>query len=853
MGMSDLRDQLQATLGDAYRIERELPGGGMSRVFLAEEARFGRHVVVKLLPPDLAGGVSTERFRREIELLGKMYHPRIVPILAMGEQGNFLYYTMPFVAGESLRDRLDREKQLPVEDAVRIAREIAEALGHAHRLGIIHRDVKPGNVLLAGESAVVTDFGIARAVERSAQGLSVTSSGFTLGTPTYMSPEQASGHHDLDARSDLYALGCVLYEMLAGEPPFTGANPQAVIARHMSDTPRSIRLVRREVPEQVERVVMRLLAKNPADRYPTAERVAEVLGHPDRISVLTRRFIPDTPRRAARAGIIGAGLVIAGAAALLSWTRARDGRAGALGALGAAQMGRGAPESDAADPTHLAVLYFDAPAGDTRLAAIAGGITRDLIYSLSHVPGLTLTSSRGVLGLRALGGTDAAHDAARVDSVLRALRVGTVVDGGIEPVGDSLRVEVHVADARTMVEKDVSRVTIPRAHLLTLRDTVVRLVAQRLRRTLGDEVQLRAWRAETRSDSAWRLRQEAEQLLEDERLMPQAAESRAPALALLARSDSLLTRASALDPAWAEPVVARGTLALEAAERRKGDAGAMRAATDRARALASSVLARRPADARAQELMGLAWYNVALRVGAFSTLSAWDSAVAHLRAAVASDPSLASAWNSLSLALQTRGDHAGAVEALQRAINADAYLRSDARTTTRMVFTLLFAGQADSARATCARARPRFAPTAPIAGCDLAILGWTGHGTRDVAEARDALRRVENDGAWPMVGGISPEGRFYLAAVLARSGGAAAESARVMARATRALLVQAGAPDAATINEAAVQVLLGNREAALAILERTARGNPGAAAQIAALPWFSALRGDPRFRRLTGP
>ncbi|HEY0997681.1 MAG TPA: serine/threonine-protein kinase, partial [Gemmatimonadaceae bacterium] len=327
MGTSDLRDQLQATLGDAYRIERELPGGGMSRVFVAEEARFHRRVVVKLLPPELAGGVSTERFRREIEMLGKMYHPRIVPILSMDEDGDLLYYTMPYVAGESLRDRLDREKQLPVDDAVRIAREIAEALGCAHRLGIIHRDVKPGNVLLADDSAVVTDFGIARAVERSAQRLSVTSSGFTLGTPTYMSPEQASGHRDLDARSDLYALGCVLYEMLAGEPPFTGPNPQAVIARHMSDTPRSIRLVRREVPEQLERLVMRLLAKSPADRYPTAERVVELLGHPDRMSVVTRRFLAVTPRRAARAGLVGAALVIVGATGLLTWTRARDGRA----------------------------------------------------------------------------------------------------------------------------------------------------------------------------------------------------------------------------------------------------------------------------------------------------------------------------------------------------------------------------------------------------------------------------------------------------------------------------------------------------------------------------------------------
>lgn len=846
MGTSDLRDQLQSTLGDAYRIERELPGGGMSRVFVAEESRFGRRVVIKLLPPELAGGVSTERFRREIELLGKMYHPRIVPILAMGEEGNLLYYTMPFVAGESLRDRLDREKQLPVDEAVRIAREMAEALGYAHRLGVIHRDVKPGNVLLAGDSAVVTDFGIARAVERSAQRLSVTSSGFTLGTPTYMSPEQAAGHRDLDARSDLYALGCVLYEMLAGEPPFTGPNPQAVIARHMSDTPRSIRLVRREVPEHLERLVMRLLAKSPADRYPTAERVAELLGHPDRMSVVARRLLPDTPRGAARAGMAAATVLAAAVVGTLAWTRARD---VAATALGAAQMGREAASlGNAADPTHLAVLYFDAPAGDARLAAIAGGITRDLIYSLSHVPGLTLTSARGVQGLRGLGDASAPGHGARVDSMLHALRVGTVVDGAIEPVGDSLRVEVHVADARTMVEKDVSRVTIPRAELVTLRDTVVRLVAQRLRRALGGEVQLRAWRAGTRSDSAWRLRQEAEQLLEDEATMPRGGESRGRAVALLVRADSLLARASQLDARWGEPVVARGRVALALAERQRDDAGAVRTATGRARALAREVVAAHPGDARGEELLGLYWYTAATRLRGSATATAWDSAAAHLRAAVASDPQLASAWNSLSIVLQAQGDHAGAVAALGRAVDADAYLRNDARTTNRLVFTQLFAGQGEAARTTCARARPRVARTEYLAGCDLAVLGWIGRGPRDVREAWEALARIERDGSWAKVGRISPEGRFYVAAVLARSG--LSDSARSVTRATRATLVGAGAPGEATTNEAAVHVLLGDRDAAIAALAGTVRGNPGAVAQITALPWFAPLHGDPRYRRL---
>ena len=214
-----LLEQLQATLGTGYAIERELAGGGMSRVFVAQERALGRRVVVKILPPELAADVSMERFHREIQLAAMLLHPHIIPLLSAGDAEGLPYYTMPFVEGESLRLRLARDGPLDVEVALRLTREVALALDYAHRQGIVHRDIKPENVLLHDGHAFVTDFGIARAVNRAASGINLTIVGIALGTPHYMSPEQGSGDRELDGRSDIYALGCVLYEMLTGDPP----------------------------------------------------------------------------------------------------------------------------------------------------------------------------------------------------------------------------------------------------------------------------------------------------------------------------------------------------------------------------------------------------------------------------------------------------------------------------------------------------------------------------------------------------------------------------------------------------------------------------------------------------------
>ena len=272
---SGLREALQAALGAGYTIEQQL-GDRDSRVFVATEAALARRVVVKALPRALAAGVSADRFRQEVQLAARLTHPHIVPALTAGGGVELLYYTMPFVEGESLRRRLARERQLPLEDALLIAREVADALAYAHGQGVVHRDITPDNILLAAGHALVANFGIARAVTRAGES-GLTAPGVVLGTPPYMSPEQATGAPDIDARSDIYSLAAVLFEMLAGEPPFTGVTPQAVIAKQHNTSAPLLRSRRPTVPERVERAVAQGLAMIPADRFQTARAFASAL------------------------------------------------------------------------------------------------------------------------------------------------------------------------------------------------------------------------------------------------------------------------------------------------------------------------------------------------------------------------------------------------------------------------------------------------------------------------------------------------------------------------------------------------------------------------------------------------
>jgi tetratricopeptide (TPR) repeat protein len=276
---ADLQSRLQSALGDTYRIEKELGGGGMSRVFLAEDVGLARRVVIKVLPPEMVVEVSQERFQREIQLAAKLQHPHVVSLIAAGSEQDLLYYVMPYIEGESLRAKLHREGELPVGEVVRLLKEIVDALAYAHRRGVVHRDIKPDNVLLSEGHAVVTDFGVAKAVTASSGSSSgLTSLGVALGTPTYMAPEQAAADPHTDHRADIYAVGALAYEMLTGQPPFTGATPQAVMAQHVSEPAVPVSRKRPAVNEVLNAVVMRCLEKRAADRWQSA---AELMPHLD--------------------------------------------------------------------------------------------------------------------------------------------------------------------------------------------------------------------------------------------------------------------------------------------------------------------------------------------------------------------------------------------------------------------------------------------------------------------------------------------------------------------------------------------------------------------------------------------
>jgi tetratricopeptide (TPR) repeat protein/tRNA A-37 threonylcarbamoyl transferase component Bud32 len=379
-----LRDRLAAALGDGYRLGRELGGGGMSHVFEAEDVALGRRVVVKVIAPELSAGVNAARFRREIQLAASLQHPHIVALLAAGQAGELLYYTMPFVEGESLRARLDREGELAVSEAVRILREVADALAHAHARGIVHRDIKPDNVLLTERHALVADFGVAKAIHDGQAGAhagegTLTSVGFTLGTPAYMAPEQAAGDSHIDQRADIYALGVMAYEMLAGERPFAGPTPQALLAAQVTSAAVPLSDRRPAVPAPLAEAVMRCLEKRPADRWQQADAF---LGAIDPVATPAGGTIVSTPtvptpaphrsRWRGRAMALGAAVVVMLALA-----------ARALGLLPESSL---VAQGVLTERDRILVADFGVPPGDSALArALAEALRVDLSQARSVV------------------------------------------------------------------------------------------------------------------------------------------------------------------------------------------------------------------------------------------------------------------------------------------------------------------------------------------------------------------------------------------------------------------------------------------------------------------------------------
>ena len=385
--MADLRAQLQAGLGGSYTLERELGRGGMATVFLARDLKHDRPVALKVLHPELSATLGPERFLREIRLAARLQHPHILTVLDSGDTTGRLWFTMPYVEGETLRARLTREKQLPVGDALRIAREAATALDYAHRHGVIHRDIKPENLLLTTDGQVlVADFGIGQVLEGAGDAERLTETGMIVGTPAYMSPEQAAGERGLDGRSDIYSLGTVLYEMLAGEPPFTGPNAQSIAAKRITGDVPSLRRARPTVPEEVERTVFQALASFPADRHASAAELARALEVTATTESRLQQTVPvsaaATAAAPARRGInlrrpVTAALLVGfliGVGVLFAWRRGHGPVAGETG------------------ERRVAVIPFE-NLGDSTDAYFADGITDAVRGKLTGLPGMRITAS----------------------------------------------------------------------------------------------------------------------------------------------------------------------------------------------------------------------------------------------------------------------------------------------------------------------------------------------------------------------------------------------------------------------------------------------------------------------------
>lgn len=414
--MPDESEHLERALAERYTVGRELGRGGMATVYLAHDLKHDRPVALKVLRPELSTALGPERFLREIAVTARLEHPHILPLLDSGDAGGLLYYVMPYVEGESLRDRLSRERQLPLDDALQIAREVADALSYAHGHGILHRDIKPENILLAGGHARVADFGIALAM-KAAREQSLTVTGLAVGTPIYMSPEQASGERVLDARSDVYSLACVVYEMFAGQPPFTGATAEAILARKSLEPVPSLRVVREAVPAEVEDAVIRALAKVPADRFPSASQFANALA---RGRQTLRRASPTTERKHARR------LLVAGATALVALM---------AGWYGFTRVGPPSLRVDA-----IAVLPLDNFTGLTAQQHFIDAMHEAVIAELAQIGALTVKSRQSVLRYR-----DAEKS---IPEIAKELDVDAVVGGSVFLSGDTVRIRVQVLQAR---------------------------------------------------------------------------------------------------------------------------------------------------------------------------------------------------------------------------------------------------------------------------------------------------------------------------------------------------------------------------------------------------------------------
>lgn len=462
--MSSRLEELKAALAGRYDIEKELGHGGMATVYLATDVRHERQVAVKVLRPDLAAALGPDRFLREIRIAANLNHPHILALFDSGEAEGFLYYVMPYIKGNTLRDRIDKEGELPVNEATRLIREVADALAFAHSQGVVHRDIKPDNVMLTGGHAIVADFGVAKAVSEATGRDKLTTAGVALGTPAYMAPEQATADPHVDHRADIYALGALAYELLSGRTPFMGATPQSILAAHVTEQPDSVRKYRDQVSVQLDSVIMRCLAKKPADRWQSAD---EMLPHLESLGTASGGLTPTDTRpieavpskpgvsRRAMVGTLGAFALVA--AGLGGWMLSSGG-------------------NGPANIEKIAVLPIMDLSGEDEL--FVNTLHDALISAVAQTNTVGVVSRSAVMSMGTSGTTS---------DIARNLGVQAVMEGTVFRAGNEMRINVQLVEPTSLrhlwtgtYERDVSNV-------LAAQDEIVQSIATELAAALTNE------------------------------------------------------------------------------------------------------------------------------------------------------------------------------------------------------------------------------------------------------------------------------------------------------------------------------------------------------------------------------
>ena len=770
-GLADVPAELAAALDGRYRIERELGGGSVSRVFLAEELGLERQVVIKVLPPEMAATTSGERFRREIHLAAQLQHPHIVPLLGADAGGRLLYYIMPFVAGESLRARLGREGALPVADAARIWRDLLDALAYAHAHGVVHRDVKPGNVLLSGRNALIADFGIARAIEAAGE-TDVTAAGLTIGTPAYMAPEQLDGSSATDHRADLYASALVMYEMLEGRLPFEGDSPRDVVRARLTDAPAPVG--RADCPPEVGAVILQCLAADPSARPESADAVLATL---DQLSGRPAAMAGRKSRRFLLT--VGLATLLVSATVLGGGYLAREQGAGAASVTSAPSL------------AVLPLANLSPEAGD---AALADGMTEELVAVLSQGHALRVVSSTSVRALQ--------NRQLEVRQIAESLQVSHILEGAFQKIGSKLRMQVRLVDAQDGSTRWSETYDREMGDIFAIQDDIARAVADELGVQLALAGQKGPARERLTSSVAayeWYLRGKQNELL-------RTAEGRREGL-------DYLGRAIAIDSSFAAAHAAMVWLYLNEAGSTPGDHLVW---TRRAEATALKAVALDSTLADAYSALG--WARLLMDLPA---------AEVALKRAVAIDPSAHRGYEGLARLYMISRRPAEQLAAAQRGLALEPYSVAAIR---EMALALSTNGRCDEAL-TLLRPLKDLNPPAAVAG----VIRGICYATKQMwPEAIAELRWARSTGARAALG---LEGY-----VLARSGRDAE------ARTILSDLLAGRSQSHGAFGIALLYAGLGDYDRAFTWLEKASR--EGSMRVYIMDPLFQDLQRDPRFDSL---